>query len=346
MLAPIDRPPAAPSKQSAADHPARETAPGVWLAPLPLSASPIGSVNVVLLRHRQGFLLVDAGYDDDACWQVLEAAFATAGGSLADVTGLILTHNHPDHVGLARRVLDASGAWLALHPLDAVAPDDRPFGPFLDELAVELRLAGVPKADASEMLAAAQALAKHTDGPPADRRLRDGDLVAEDGLTLRVLETPGHTRGHVALLHKERRLLIGGDLLLDGGEIQLGLVSQPDDDPVHDLQRSLERVSILDVDTTLPGHWEPFDDLKRRAVDARAALNARLVETEETLRRSALTAWEVAHAAKFSRPWKDMGTSGRRFVVMQALAWCRGLAAKGRATRQPGVPERYRAPAR
>ena len=39
--------------------------------------------------------------------------------SLADVRGVMVTHIHPDHYGLAGRVREASGAWVGLHPDDA-----------------------------------------------------------------------------------------------------------------------------------------------------------------------------------------------------------------------------------
>ena len=50
---------------------------------------------------------------------------ATAGGSISDVRAVLVTHIHPDHYGLAGRVREASGAWIGLHPADAVMLESR-----------------------------------------------------------------------------------------------------------------------------------------------------------------------------------------------------------------------------
>ena len=50
---------------------------------------------------------------------------AAAGGSIADVRAVLVTHIHPDHYGLAGRVREASGAWIGLHPDDAVMLESR-----------------------------------------------------------------------------------------------------------------------------------------------------------------------------------------------------------------------------
>jgi glyoxylase-like metal-dependent hydrolase (beta-lactamase superfamily II) len=315
---------------------------GVWSIPLPLVASPIASVTMYALEHADGLVLIDAGYDHVSCWTVLEQAFAQLGASAQDVTGIVLTHNHPDHVGLAERLRNESGAWVAIHRLDALGTEESVYGPFLDQLATELVLAGAPSDVAREMVEASRRLATHAHGLRTDRFLADGDMIVEGGLALEVVGSPGHTRGHVCLLDRGRRLLFGGDLVLDGGELQLGVVSTPADDPVRELEESLARVATLPVDLVLPGHWDRLTDLPTRVELLLADLRERIADAGAIVHaQPGCTAWELAAAASWGRPWSAMGVTGRRFAVMQALGWARRLVSLGEAALEAGPPERF-----
>ena len=317
-----------------------EVLDGVWSIPIPLVGSPLASVTMYAVRHQNGILLVDAGYDHPECWAALVGGLALAGARPEDVTAVVLTHHHPDHVGLASRIREASGAWVAIHPLDALDEGRRTHGTFIEQLDTELRLAGVPDASRNEMVESSRQLAKHAHGLSADRMLADGDVIGEGGAELEVVSSPGHTRGHVCLLDRGRRLLFGGDLLLAAGEVQLGVVSTPEDDPVAELQGSLRRVSELDVDLLLPGHYDRIGDVAGRAAAVAAELETRLAKTADVI--AALpgsTAWDVTEAFPWDRPWARQGTTARRFGVMQVMGWRRRLVSLGRAELEPGPPE-------
>src|ERR1700712_5960511 len=79
-------------------------AEGVWAIPLPLVGSPVLSVMSYAFAHRDGLIVVDCGYDEDHCWATMERGLTTIGYAPSDVTGIVLTRNHPDHVGLTERL--------------------------------------------------------------------------------------------------------------------------------------------------------------------------------------------------------------------------------------------------
>jgi glyoxylase-like metal-dependent hydrolase (beta-lactamase superfamily II) len=318
-----------------------EVADGVWSIALPLLKSPLGSVLVYAVEHDAGVLLVDAGYADEACWNALAAGLAAAGRSVTEVTGIALTHNHPDHVGLADRIRETTGAWVAVHPLDALSPEQRHLGTFFEQVETELVLAGVPRATLEQMLADTRALATHSENLRADRFLEPGLLLEEHGRALRVVATPGHTRGHVCLHDERTGVLFGGDLLLATGEVQLGVVVTPTDDPAGELISSMALVSELDVSLVLPGHGPSFTDVPTHAAAASAALERRIDQTAEQVRAlPGRTCWEHAGAYPWDRPWERMSEMGRRFAVMQTMGWLRRLVATSRAALDPGPPER------
>ena|GEM_PF-3010110 len=95
--------------------------PGLWSIPVPIPNNPLRYVLVYAFESDAGITIVDAGWNTDEAWDALCGGIAAMGGSIGDVRGVMVTHIHPDHYGLAGRVREASGAWIGLHPAD----DDR-----------------------------------------------------------------------------------------------------------------------------------------------------------------------------------------------------------------------------
>ena len=100
--------------------PVEQVRPGLWSIPVPIPNNPLRYVLVYAMElGGGGVAIVDAGWNTDEAWESLNSGLATAGGSIADVNAVLVTHNHPDHYGLAGRVRNESGAWIGLHPADA-----------------------------------------------------------------------------------------------------------------------------------------------------------------------------------------------------------------------------------
>lgn len=97
----------------------------MWSIPVPMPDNPLRYVLVYLLEVPGGVVLVGAGWNTEEAWTALVAGLAAAGYEPTDVQGVLVTHIHPDHYGLAGRVHEASGAWVALHPHDEALLRDR-----------------------------------------------------------------------------------------------------------------------------------------------------------------------------------------------------------------------------
>ncbi|MEQ8786959.1 MAG: MBL fold metallo-hydrolase [Pirellulaceae bacterium] len=93
--------------------------------------------------------------------------------------------------------------------------------------------------------------------PPADRLLHEGDVFEAAGIELAVLETPGHSAGHIVLVYKQSQpwLVFGGDVLFQGS---IGRSDFPDGD-FDTLSRSIrDKLFTMPDDTiVLPGHGSP-----------------------------------------------------------------------------------------
>jgi glyoxylase-like metal-dependent hydrolase (beta-lactamase superfamily II) len=128
------------------------------------------------------------------------AGLAAIGKRLADVTRIVLTHVHPDHAGGAAELSRTTGAPVAAHADDAAyARSGRP-----------------PKSDPSFLGGRLLNRLPGARFPAVDvaEPLNDGDVL-EVGGGLRVVHTPGHSPGHVSLLHEPTKVLITGDALFN-----------------------------------------------------------------------------------------------------------------------------------
>jgi glyoxylase-like metal-dependent hydrolase (beta-lactamase superfamily II) len=169
--------------------PAIELAPGVWRVP----TAPRDLVNTFVFVEDDGQVtLVDAG--TKRAPKKVMAGLAHIGVAPDDVTRLLVTHAHPDHVGGLSGLRGRTGATVAVHERDAAYVREGK-GPVLDRGTLGGRLLRRRGKSAPT---------------PVDDELVDGQVLDVAG-GLRVLHTPGHTPGHIALLHEPSRVLITGD---------------------------------------------------------------------------------------------------------------------------------------
>ena len=105
----------APVAASKPFPPVAQVRPGLWSIPVPLPI-PLRYVLVYAFETERGPYLVDAGWNTDDAFDALCGGLATAGFAMSDVQGVMVTHIHPDHYGLAGRVRESSDAWIALAP--------------------------------------------------------------------------------------------------------------------------------------------------------------------------------------------------------------------------------------
>ena len=96
---------------------AREVAAGIWKITLPIPF-PLKTVNVYALVGKNGWTLVDAGMGTPDAREAFAAGLQKAGLALADLQAIVLTHHHPDHIGLSGELQEQTGARIYMHPID------------------------------------------------------------------------------------------------------------------------------------------------------------------------------------------------------------------------------------
>ncbi|MDX6610762.1 MAG: hypothetical protein QOF85_2729 [Solirubrobacterales bacterium] len=166
-----------------------QLAPQVWR----VATAPRDLVNTFVLVDDEGEVtLVDAG--SKRAPKAVLAGLTHIGVAPSDVTRIVVTHAHSDHVGGLARLRGATGATVAAHEREAAYLREGK-GPVLDRSTIGGRLLRRNRGAAPT---------------PVEQELTDGQVLDVAG-GLRVLHTPGHTPGHVSLLHEPSRLLITGD---------------------------------------------------------------------------------------------------------------------------------------
>ncbi|MDP3893440.1 MAG: MBL fold metallo-hydrolase [Nocardioides sp.] len=307
--------------------PPAELGDGITVLPLPLNGSALRSVMVYTIATSAGIVMVDAGYRHPTCWDAAVAGMVSAGQRIDDVVAVLLTHNHPDHVGFADSVREASGAEVVMHVRDDFATQRHERGGFLEQLSAVLASTGAPAEVVTEMYDAAVGVAVHHESLELDRVLTTAttDLVFGD-TTIRAVHTPGHTYGHTAYLHLGARALFTGDTLMPEGPTQLALAPLAGDDPAGDLLASLRRIADLDPAMGCAAHQYPYADVARRAL-ALHDHHAREVDEVARLASTYDTAWEIAPHLTWAKPWAAMGPGTKRFSLVHTHALLRAVRA-------------------
>jgi glyoxylase-like metal-dependent hydrolase (beta-lactamase superfamily II) len=318
--------------------------PGLWSIPVPLPDNPLRYVLVYLFELDNGVALVDAGWNTDAAWQALTAGMAEAGGSIADVQAVVVTHIHPDHYGLAGRVREASGAWIGLHPADATLLQSRYVD--TDDLVARmdhlLAAAGVPDDKRPDLARASMELRSMVTMAKPDRLLDDGVHLNLPGWDLRTVWTPGHSPGHICLYSDRHRLLLSGDHVLPRITPNISYHSQQFANPLGEYLDALEKVRVLDPEEVLPAHEYRFTDLSGRVDDLQRHHADRLTEMSAIVaERPGISAWDLTLSLGWSRPWDDIPTFMQRAANGETLAHLVLLEHRGQMRREPGPPDGF-----
>jgi len=225
-------------------------------------------VNWYLVEEGGRITIVDAGLP--ASWRSLLGALEGLGRAPGDIEALVLTHAHFDHIGFAERARAELGIPVWVHENDAsltrrpwLYMSERSPLRYLDRKTLPV-VASFVRAGAPRV------------GPIRGvRRFGDEGTLDVPG-SPRVLFTPGHTLGHVALHLPERDAVITGDALVTH-DIYTDIrgpriVARGATADSERALASLDRLAGTGAGTLLPGHGEPWTDGAEQAVkEARRA---------------------------------------------------------------------------
>ena len=321
-----------PFEQTPEHGTALEVAPGVhWLRmPLPFA---LDHINLWLLRDNDGWTVVDTGIarpDVQAHWERIFAEVLEG----RPVRRLIVTHYHPDHVGLASWLTERWGValWMSqaefltahLVRSDLGAGDRTALARFFGRHGLDEERVAAFTARGNTYSRGVPAL------PVSYRRIAAGDTIAIDGRSWQVLVSEGHAPEHVSLHCPELGVLIAGDQVLPRISPHIGVYpGEPEAGPLTQYLDSFAKFAHLPADVlVLPAHGDPFIGLHARIDMLRRHHQVRLDALIEALHRPH-TVTETLPLL-FRRDISDHMT----LATGEALAHLHHLMRQGRITRR------------
>jgi glyoxylase-like metal-dependent hydrolase (beta-lactamase superfamily II) len=300
----------------------------------------VGPVNVYLIEEDP-LTLIDTGPYTEEAIIALKQGLAHLGHGLHAIKRVVLTHAHADHFGLARLIVEASGAEVYVHEWDAPmvsGPDDR---------AIFKRLlegAGVPRESIDRMDLGSGRYRQYEQKLDSVRLLKDEDEVTFERESLVVVHTPGHTPGSICLLRASSRLMVSGDTILKN--ITPNPVLNPDPiDPARRFQSlgeylvSLARLKSIAPTILKGGHGDDvadYDEYFNRLYQFTRSRQSKLLSL---LPQSGTTAWDASF-----KLFPGAKGENRFLALSETIAHLDFAVAEGKlSTHQDGEAEIYHA---
>lgn len=316
-----------------------EVFPGVFRITLTLQGFSPGSVNTYVLRDKTAYAIIDTGWDIPASVESLHNQLAEDGIQFSDIKKVILTHCHSDHLGLVGRLKKENQAVVYMHRLDMemarirYTQEDN----YWYNTDRFIQSHGVPETELP-----APDFKIPSSGPltPADVLLDGGEEIEVGEFKLRVINTPGHTPGHISLYEPVKKLLFSGDTLLPTIATNAATHVQHMANPIQQYLNSLSRLKELEIDLVLPGHEQVFTNHRQRIEELFEYYRQKSLRVLEIFTRhpAALSAYEVACLLPWtpksrSVSWKKLDGWDKRYAMMQTIALLEQLTFAGKLTK-------------
>lgn len=251
----------------------REVAPGVRWVTMPMGGS-LTHINLYLLEDFDGWYVVDTGLNNSETLDLWHDIFRSELGG-KPVKGVICTHMHPDHIGLAKAITDEYRCPLYMTRAEyyqarafSGSGGNHHHSAWLGQ-QFYMR-AGMPK-DYLEQLA--QMWSKRSnDGmsmgemPSGYQRLEDGDILSIGGRDWRIAVGEGHSPEHACLYCHELKVMCSGDQILPVITSNVSVhPTEPDANPLKVWMESHDKFLKTPEDTLiLPAHNRPFHGVRAR----------------------------------------------------------------------------------
>lgn len=325
--------------------PVEEIADGLWSLPVPLPMSPLRYTLAYGLLIPDGVVLVDTGLNIDECLEALVEGLRVASRTIEQVRGVLVTHIHGDHYGLAGRVRELSGCWIGLHADDAALIPGRytEVDALLAAIESWLRQAGAPEADLAELRDSSMGLRKLVSIAIPDREIAHEERIDLPGWDLTAVHTPGHTPGHLCFREGRTNTVLTGDHVLPRVTPNVSRNPQSLDDPLGAFLTSLETLRAYGEALALPAHEWRFAGLDARLDELAGHHADRLAEVRACVAAGAETVWEVASSLHWSRTWESLHGFMRRLALGETHAHLVRLERDGVLRCHSDVPLRWTA---
>lgn len=258
-----------------------EVAPGIAVLRMPMPFA-LDHINVYLLEDTDGWIVIDTGLDwpkSKAIWQeVLASVFKRK-----PLKSIIVTHLHPDHIGMAAWLQETTGAPVSMTAGELAQAEalweltEQP----LERTGQHYHRFGMDKELQARMFERGpvyRRLVKHL--PKNVTILGQDDVLEVQGRGWQVRIGRGHSPEHACLWSAQDRILVSGDHVLPNITPNISYLPVGSENPLNDYLLSLSDFQGMDCRMALPAHGLPFMDIDARIRSLRDHHNRLLTQIE------------------------------------------------------------------
>jgi glyoxylase-like metal-dependent hydrolase (beta-lactamase superfamily II) len=313
-------------------------APGIrWLRMrLPFA---LNHINLWLLEDGAGWTIVDCGYALDETRDAWQRIFAEDLAGLP-VHRIIVTHYHPDHIGLASWLTERWDAPLWITEQEFAHAQMHTYGTGGDALESTRRdfalRAGLDEASSKVFAIRQNGYRRGVPSLPAEHlTIAEGSVIEIGGREWRVIIGEGHAPEHACLYCAEAGVLIAGDQILPKISPNISVQTyDPDGDPLSRYLASLKKLrAALPADIlVLPSHNLPFRGVHQRIDELAAHHHARCDDATTACARASSAADLLPVLFRRQLDAHQMG-----FALGEALAHLHYLERQGILIRERGA---------
>ncbi len=332
----------------------------------PMTSKALPWVMPYVFEGRDGVSLFDSGYGTPEAIQALTEQLEELGYAPSDVRRLIVSHAHPDHLGMASWLKEQSpdyelvmferetdfgpmrsarhgeewmrrsNEWVVKH---GVAPEEvensnghgRSHGHGRGR-----RAEGESKHDET----AAEATMRRSwsmQAPEVDVKLKEGEVLEFDGFVLQAVWTPGHTPGHLCMYERNHKFMFTGDHILSRITPNVSVSSEDEQSgrsPLAEFRASLAKCAEFDVALALPAHEDTIEDLPKRCDELLRHHDVRMEEVLEGIGDDGpATANDISSKVTWNKPYDTFDVFKKRSALGETLSHLQLLADDGRVRR-------------
>jgi glyoxylase-like metal-dependent hydrolase (beta-lactamase superfamily II) len=302
----------------------------IYRIEIPLPKSPLRSLNSYVIKSKERFLVVDTGWNHEACLHAMRSGLEDLDVDLSK-TDFFITHLHADHIGLVGELMtNSSKVYFGAVEASMASSDVEKAKERFDYMFKTYVSHGFPEEELR------RAVANHPGRYVSPRPLhfsplREGDRIEIGDYAFTSIETPGHSPGHICLYEPKEKILLSGDHILF--DITPNITRWPEmEDSLGQYLASLEKTYRLDVKLVLPGHRRVMNHHRERIMALREHHNKRLDEALHAVANGGKTAWEVAPHLSWDisvRSWEQFPSVQKWFALGETIAHLKHLEACG-----------------
>lgn len=304
---------------------------------IPIPKNPLKTLNVYLIKGNSKSLLIDAGINTEEASKLLLESLNKTGIDYSNLD-LLLTHMHADHAGLLGllKKLTKSNANIYISREDGYALNNLKIW---EDMLNVMKKHGFPNNLLEDPMFKNPGHMFSHKGEFDYIPVEDNYRINVGGYNLRIVSTPGHTKGHICIYEEKNKLLFSGDHILGDITPNITLGANDFNNPLNYYFNSLKKVSSIEIELVLPGHRKIIKNACRRIKELIDHHNQRFTEIIKILKenKNKQMSFEVASRINWDinyKNWENFPAVQKWFATGEAASHLEYLYSIGKIKRE------------